>query len=122
MKPNKFILLLLILCSTIFPQKKLEEDINRAFQNAKKGVYWALTNIPEKKQRVEQNLIAEDQLYSTVKLKKSINGIMVESTGFYLTNQVSIVIYKSNDSLIEEGYLERKEIENTEEKGEPDED
>ena len=30
-------------------QAKNEEDIDAAYQNAKKGVYWVLQNIPEKK-------------------------------------------------------------------------
>ena len=85
-------------------QTKNEESIDTAYQNAKKGVYWALQNIPEKK-RINNDLIADDKLYASVKLEKEINGIKIESTGYYLSNSVIINIYKSYDSLVKEGYL-----------------
>ena len=87
-------------------QTKNEESIDTAYQNAKKGVYWALQNIPEKK-RINNDLIADDKLYASVKLEKEINGIKIESTGYYLSNSVIINIYKSYDSLVKEGYLKR---------------
>jgi len=39
-------------------------DIDYAYQNAKKGIYWALANIPEKKTKLESDLIADDKLYA----------------------------------------------------------
>lgn len=88
----------------IFAQEKLEADVGIAFQNAKKGVYWALSNIPIKKSRIENDLIAEDRLYASVRLEKEVNGVKVVSKGFYQTNEVEITIYKSYDSLKSEGY------------------
>ena len=85
-------------------QEKLESDIDITFQNAKKGIYWALSNIPIKKSRIENDLIAEDRLYSSVRLDKEVNGVKVVSKGFYQTNEVEITIYKSYDSLKAEGY------------------
>jgi hypothetical protein len=85
-------------------QEKLERDIDIAFQNAKKGIYWALSNIPIKKSRIENDLIAEDRLYASVRLDKEVNGVKVVSKGFYQTNEVEITIYKSYDSLRTEGY------------------
>jgi len=99
--------LIFFFCNVINAQTRSEEDIDIAYQNAKKGIYWALEKIPEKK-RLDNDLIADDKLYASVKLEKEINGIKIESTGYYLSNSVIINIYKSYDSLVKEGYL--KEI------------
>lgn len=102
-----FILSLLItLFGTIsvLAQAKTDEDMNLAFQNAKKGIYWALSNIPGKKATLDNELIAEDKLYAAVKLSKEVNGVKVVSKGYYQTNQVEITIYKSYESLKSEGY------------------
>ena len=104
-----FLLSILIFSSTIFAQQKTENDIDLAYQNAKKGIYWALANIPEKKQSIDNDLIADDKLYASVKLSKEFNGVKIESTGYYLSNEVSIVIYKSDDSLEKEGYKKSEE-------------
>jgi hypothetical protein len=91
--------------SQSFSQQKLEDDIEIAYLNAKKGIYWALDNIPQKKLKLENELIADDKLYAKVKLEIEIEGIKIESTGYYHSNEVNIKIYKSNDSLVKEGYL-----------------
>ena len=103
-----FVLVLTVLLSTTgFSQEKIESDIDYAYQNAKKGIYWALSNIPQKKAKVESDLIADDKLYAHVKLTKEVNGVKIVSTGHYQTNKVTISIYRSNDSLKENGYLEQ---------------
>ena len=104
-----FLLSILIFSVAIFAQQKTENDIDLAYQNAKKGIYWALANIPEKKQSIDNDLIAEDKLYASVKLSKEFNGVKIESTGYYLSNEVSIIIYKSDDSLEKEGYKKTEE-------------
>ena len=88
-------------------QERTEETIEVAYQNAKKGIYWALENIPERKTKLENDLIANDKLYASVKLEKQVNGVKVESVGYYKSNSVEIKIYKSNDSLEKEGYLKK---------------
>ena len=98
-----------LLSTTSFSQEKIESDIDYAFQNAKKGIYWALSNIPKKKSKIESNLIADDRLYAHVKLTKEVNGVKIVSTGHYQTNKVTISIYRSNDSLEEYGYLKQDE-------------
>ena len=85
-------------------QTKTEDDMNVAYQNAKKGIYWALSNIPGKKASLDNDLIAEDKLYASVKINKEVNGVKVSSVGYYQTNQVEIIIYKSYESLKGEGY------------------
>lgn len=94
-----------LLSTTSFSQEKMESDIDYAYQNAKKGIYWALSNIPPKKTKAESDLIADDRLYAHVRLDKEVNGVKIVSTGHYQTNKVTISIYRSNDSLKEHGYL-----------------
>jgi hypothetical protein len=45
-------------------------------------------------------------------LEKEVNGIKIESTGFYQTLEVKITIYRSNDSLESDGYLKVTNEEN----------
>jgi hypothetical protein len=85
-------------------QTKTEDDMNVAYQNAKKGIYWALENIPGKKASLDNDLIAEDKLYASVKISKEVQGVKVSSKGFNNTNEVEITIYKSYESLKAEGY------------------
>ena len=87
-----------------------DEDIDKAYTNAKKGMYWALSNIPEKKNRITHELVADNKLFSNVKLYKKVNGVKVESTGFFNTNEVTIVMYISTDSLISGGYIKDRKI------------
>ncbi len=88
----------------LLAQAKTDEDINLAYQNAKKGIYWALSNIPGKKATLDNDLIAEDKLYASVKISKEVNGVRVSTVGYYMTNKVEITIYKSYESLKAEGY------------------
>jgi hypothetical protein len=93
----------------------MENNLDAAYQNAKKGIYWALTNIPESKLRLQSDLIADEILYSSVKLEKEFNGIKVESKGYSNSTEVSIIIYRSTDGLIKDGYL-NKPVEKEEKK------
>lgn len=98
-------IVLTIFASNSFSQQKLEDDIEVAYQNAKKGLYWALANIPPKKARLDNNLIGNDILIANVRLSKEINGVKVESVGYFHSNEVKIVVFKSNESLIKDGYI-----------------
>ena len=104
MKALQIIVIFLLVQFSSLAQTKTDGDIDLAYQNAKKGIYWALSNIPGKKATLDNELIAEDKLYATVKLSKEINGVKVISRGYYQTNQVEITIYKSYESLKSEGY------------------
>ena len=90
-------------------QTKIDDDISTAFLNAKKGIYWALSNIPGKKTKIENDLIANDKLYSSVKLQKEIGGVKIESTGFDESISVTIIVYRSYDSLKKDGYIKKIE-------------
>ena len=106
----KYLFFIIFLFSGIISsQTKIDNEIDTAFQNAKKGIYWALSNIPEEKKRLNNDLIADDKLYCKVKLEKKVNGVKVESTGYFNTNEVTIIIYKSYNSLVEEGFIKSQE-------------
>ena len=109
MKASLIFVCVVLFSSIVFSQQKMESDIDFAYQYAKKGIYWALTNIPERKSKLESELIADDKLYAVVKLYKEVNGVKIESTGYYNSNEVSITIYRSNDSLEEYGYLREED-------------
>lgn len=107
--------LFLFFCITVcYSQSKIESDIEPALQNAKKGVYWALSNLPKKKTRIENDLIADDKLYSTVVVTKEVNGFKIVSNGFNNSNEVTITIYKSFERLKEEGFLSEESTAQTE--------
>ena len=105
---KQYLIMILILgylgVSSLSAQSKTEDDMNLAYQNAKKGIYWALSNIPGKKATLDNDLIGEDKLYASVKISKEVNGVKVVSKGYNQTNQVEIIIYKSYESLKSEGY------------------
>ena len=114
----RLILVCLALVSFSAVMISSEDSLDIAYNNAKKGYYWALSNIPERKSRLDNDLIADDKLIASIKLFKEVNGVKIESTGFHLTNQIRIIIYKSYDSLMKEGFIEdsSKHSEITEEK------
>lgn len=94
-----------------FSQSQIESDIESSLVNAKKGVYYALSNLQGKKAKFEKSLIADDKLIAKVKVSKELNGIKIESTGFSQTNELSIVLYRSSESLIKDGYIKKGDLE-----------
>ena len=98
-----------LLISAINIQNKNEENITAAFQNAKKGMYYALSNIPENKSRLNHELVDQNRLFAKIKLTKEINGFKIESTGYSSSTEVTIKIYRSLDSLKKDGYLNQDE-------------
>ena len=105
MKASLIFVCVVLFSSLVFSQQKMESDIDYAYQYAKKGIYWALSNIPEKRTKLDNDLIADDRLYASVTLYKEIEGVKIESTGYYNTQEVKLTIYRSNDSLKQDGYL-----------------
>lgn len=103
MKP---LIVLLFFSTAIYSQNvSFEDHLEKVFTNAKKGIYYALSNIPDRKNSISKELIDNDQLIAKVKLSKEVNGVKVESEGVYGTYRITIEIYKSYDKLIEEGYI-----------------
>jgi hypothetical protein len=111
MKVVFIISILFFVTQFTFSQEQTESNIESAVQNAKKGIYWALSNIPVKKVKVEKSIINDDRLLAKVKIAKELNGIRVESTGYYQTNEVTIIVYRSRESLLKEGYIKKGDLE-----------
>ena len=74
MKALQIIVIFLLVQFSSLAQTKTDGDIDLAYQNAKKGIYWALSNIPGKKATLDNDLIGEDKLYAAVKLSKEVKG------------------------------------------------
>ncbi len=108
---KSLLIFLFFIPSLLLAQQEMEKNLDAAYQNAKKGIYWALANIPESKSRLESDLIADEKLYSSVKLEKEFNGIKIESKGYYNGIEISITIYRSTDGLIKDGYIKNTEKE-----------
>jgi hypothetical protein len=96
----------------IFSQSRTEIEIDSLLVNAKKGIYWGLMNIPVKKAKIEKSLIMNDRLIARVKVIKELNGVKIESTGYNNMNEMSIVLYRSAESLVKEGYIKKGDLEN----------
>jgi hypothetical protein len=60
---------------------------------------------------LDQSIINEDKLLAKVRIEKELNGIRIESTGYNQTNEVTIVLYRSKDSLIKDGYVKKGDLE-----------
>jgi hypothetical protein len=105
----KYFAVLFLLPLLIFAQDstntEYELNVERAYKNAMKGVYWALDNIPVSKSKISNDLISEDKLIAEVSLEKEVNGVRIEAKGFHDTYEIEIKLYRSNDSLQKEGHL-----------------
>lgn len=93
----KYFLLFVVLSAAQFTGAQVvpEEEINTAYQNAKKGLYWALDNIPDKRAKMKNDLIDRDKLFASVTLAREVDGIKITSRGFNNSTEVVIKIYKS---------------------------
>lgn len=102
----KVLAIILIAASALFAQSSgLEDNLQQAYTNAKKGVYYAFSNIPDRKSSLSKELIEKDKLIANVKLSKEVRGVKVEAEGFYESYQIKIILYRSYEKLIEDGYL-----------------
>ncbi|MBN1301457.1 MAG: hypothetical protein JW995_09610 [Melioribacteraceae bacterium] len=104
----RILLIIVFLSGTVFPQvSDFEKNMERVYINAKKGIYYALANIPGNKNTLEKELIENDVLISKVKLSKEVNGLKLESTGYYSSYEIKITAYRSYDNLLNEGILKQ---------------
>lgn len=97
---------ILMFGQTIEEKSGFKEKVDSAYANAMKGVYFALENIPEKKNSVSKELISKNELIAKVKISKEVGGVHVHSTGFYKTFKVVTEIYRDYKSLKTEGLIE----------------
>ncbi|NWF89832.1 MAG: hypothetical protein HXY50_10275 [Ignavibacteriaceae bacterium] len=109
MRTALFLSIAVLFVGILPAQTKIDDDLSPALLNAKKGIYWALTNIPIKKTKIENDLVANDKLYASVKLQKEIGGIRIESTGFSESISITIIVYRSYDNLKKDGYIKKIE-------------
>jgi hypothetical protein len=98
------VLLLFLFGTSLLAQKGFEQKLDNAYLYAKKGVYFALENIPEKKSKLEKVLINEDKIIAKVRLFKEVEGVKIESTGYFESNEVKVILYRSYQLLKKEGY------------------
>lgn len=101
----KIVFMIILSAILTSAQDNPESKMNEAFQNAKKGVYYALSNIPAKKNSWTKELIDKDKLVAKVKLDKEVAGIKIESEGYFDTYEIKITLYRSYDSLLKEGSI-----------------
>lgn len=83
-----------------------KEKVDSAYINAMKGVYYALENIPERKNSTSKDLIASNEIIASVKINKEVGGVSVNSKGFYKTYKVTVEIYRDYASLKSEGVID----------------
>lgn len=100
----------------IFSQQSVEDELDSAFINAKKGIYWCLSNVDTGKNRIDKDLIFDNRLYASVKIQREVDGVKIESKGFYNSTEVFVKVYRSDDFLEKEGYLKKVIPESTPEK------
>jgi hypothetical protein len=102
------LLFLFLLPFTITAQQSLEQELDSALINAKKGVYWALTNLDLNKSRISIDLIDDNKLYAAVRIDREYRGVKIVSTGFYDSIELSVKLYRSDDYLQKEGYIKEE--------------
>ena len=104
----KLIALFAFLFLSLLPlNDAMEEELLIAFNYAKKGVYYGLSNLNGLKTKLEDKLVENNKLQSMVKVPKEINGVRIESTGYYESTTLTVILYRSYDGLIKDGYLSK---------------
>ena len=92
----------------LLAQNDLEKGMDKAFMNAKKGIHWAINNIPDDKSTLHSDLIDGDSLVAEVKLYKETKGVRVESTGFNDSYSAEVIVYRSYDLIYREKYKQEE--------------
>ncbi len=105
------IIFFLLISFTIAAQQQFDAKIDSAFANAKKGVQWSFSHIPDSKKTLNHDLIVGDKLVSSTKLYKEYTGVKVVSEGYFESISVSITVYKSYSNLVSEGYIRKADLE-----------
>jgi len=95
----------LVFGQTIEDKSGFRDKVDTAYANAMKGVYFALENIPERKNSVSKDLISDDELIAKIKISKGVNGISVTATGFYNSYKITAEVYRDYKSLKDEGFI-----------------
>ena len=105
------ILVMLLLPILMFGQTTESESgfkgkVDTAYANAMKGIYFALENIPERKNSVSKDLIADNKLIAKVKISKGAGGVAVNAVGFHNSYKITVEIYRDYKSLKKEKLID----------------
>ncbi len=101
-----FLFPILMFGQTVNDNSGFMNKVDSAYTNAMKGVYFALENIPEKKNSVSKDLISNDELIANVKIRKEVNGISVVATGFYNSYKITAEVFRDYKALKDEGFID----------------
>lgn len=101
----KKFLLVVLFPVTLLCQTQFEYNLDSAYVNAKKGIYYGLSNIPDRKSSLSSDLVDHDKLIASIKVSKEVNGVRIESEGFFDSYSVKVVAYRSYESLKAEGII-----------------
>lgn len=82
-------------------------QLDNAYANAKKGLQYGLSNLKDKRSRDEYKLIEQDKLLAEVKISKEIGGVKIEAKGFFEGEEVTVITYRSYESLVKDGYIDK---------------
>lgn len=97
---------ILMFGQTIEKESGFKDKVDTAYANAMKGVYYALENIPERKNSVSKDLISDDELIAKVKISKGISGVSVNAVGFHNSYKVTVEVYRDYKSLKKEKLID----------------
>ena len=97
---------ILLFGQTVQEKSEFKDKVDSAYANAMKGVYFALENIPERKNSVSKDLISDDKLIAKVKISKGVNGVSVVAIGFYNSYKITAEVYRDYKSLKDESYID----------------
>ena len=104
------ILIFLLLSITISGQQNFMADIDSAYSNARKGMFWAFSHIPESKKSISKSIISDNSQLAKIKLTKEVQGVKVVTTGYHKGAEVSFTVYKSYENLLKEGYIRKEDL------------
>lgn len=100
---KKLIILLFLLPILNYSQSSFEKNLDQAYENAKYGITWGLSNLPDKA-TFDKSIIKDDKLIADIKITKETEGVKIISTGYYNTYEVVVTSYRSYESLKKEGF------------------
>ena len=97
---------ILMFGQTEISKSNFKAKVDSAYTNALKGIYFAIENIPERKNSVSKDLILNNELIAKIKISKETGGVYVQSIGFYKTYKVTTEIYRDYKSLKNDGTID----------------
>jgi len=97
---------ILLFGQTINLKNDFTQKVDSAYINAMKGVYFAIENIPDRKNSVSSELIANNAIVASIKINKEVGGVNIQSIGYFKTYKVTVDVYRDYQSLKKEGIID----------------